>query len=348
MKKVLLGTTALVAAAAFAGIGVAQADDEMMAEPVSVSVGGYYTAAVVVYDGDDIMDGRGHSIQQNNEFNIGGSTTLDNGMTAGVRARLTTNDYEHSDEREVFFSGGFGSIHLGNIEGASMQAGQAWVPGGSVPIGGITSPWFGGIGGSWTTNAIMNEDSTKIVYFAPSFNGLGIAVSYAPENGTSSYPDGFLADDVTTNGENSEQISAALSYSMDIGGGSVSANVGMEEYTAEGNAMGVVGDSPSAMRYGAVVSVDQIAIGASLHDQDMGGGTENSYTEFGASWSEGPLMLGVQHATRDLADGSSSDMTALNINYNMGPGVDLGLQAASGSKAGADFSQILLGTMFNF
>ncbi len=28
MRKVLLGTTALVAAAAFAGIGVAQADDE--------------------------------------------------------------------------------------------------------------------------------------------------------------------------------------------------------------------------------------------------------------------------------------------------------------------------------
>ena len=35
MRKVLLGTTALVVAGAFAGIGVAQADDEMMAEPIS-------------------------------------------------------------------------------------------------------------------------------------------------------------------------------------------------------------------------------------------------------------------------------------------------------------------------
>ena len=341
MKKVLLGTTALVAAAAFAGIGVAQADDEMMAEPISVSVGGYYTAAIIMSDVDGADNSRGHGIQQNNEFNIGGSTTLDNGMTAGVRARLTTNDYEHSDEREVFFSGGFGSIHLGNIEGAAQQN-DTWVPGNSAAIGGIKSPWFAGIGGSWTTAAI-NEDATKIVYFAPSFNGLGVAVSYAPENSTDSY-----AGDSTNDGGWSEQISASLSYSMDIGGGSVSANIGTEQYTAEGDAMGMVGDDASAMRYGLVVSVDQIGIGASFHDQDMGGGAENNLAEFGASWSEGPLMLGVQHATRDFADDSSSEFTGLNINYNMGPGVDLGIQAASGNRAGAEFTQFLLGTWFAF
>ncbi len=339
MKKVLLGTTALVAAAAFAGIGVAQADDEMMAEPISVSVGGYYTAAIINADTGD--NSRGHSIQQNNEFNIGGSTTLDNGMTAGVRARLTTNDYEHSDEREVFFSGGFGSIHMGNIEGAAQQM-DTWVPGNSAAIGGIKSPWFGGIMGGWTTNAIMNEDSTKIVYFAPSFNGLGVAVSYAPENSTASY-----ASDSTADGHNSEQITAALSYSMDVGGGSVSANIGTEMYTAEADAAGNVGDDPSGMRYGLVVSIDQIGIGGAIYEQEIGD-TTNTYSTYGISWSEGPMMVGIQYGSNEQGEASTTQ-TAFNINYNMGPGVDLGLQAANiEPEGGGGYSQILLGTWFAF
>ena len=62
-----------------------------------------------------------------------------------------------------------------------------WAPGGTVPIGGIKSPWFGGIGGMWTSGNFMDEDSTKIVYFSPSFNGISLGVSYAPEDTNHSY-----------------------------------------------------------------------------------------------------------------------------------------------------------------
>ena len=80
MKKLLLGTTALIAAGAF--VGVAQAD-EMMAEPVSVGVGGYYRVAVGGVSAEE-MDMRGHFIHQNIEINLTGETTLDNGINAGV------------------------------------------------------------------------------------------------------------------------------------------------------------------------------------------------------------------------------------------------------------------------
>ena len=78
-------------------------------------------------------------------------------------------------------------------------------------------------------NGIMNEDATKIVYFAPSFNGLGIACELCA--GRPRPPP--TPPDTTNDGGQSEQITAALSYSMDVGGGSVSANVGTEMYTAE-------------------------------------------------------------------------------------------------------------------
>ena len=45
MRKILLGTTALVAAGAFVGAAQA-ADDDMMAGPVTVGVAGYTTGAV--------------------------------------------------------------------------------------------------------------------------------------------------------------------------------------------------------------------------------------------------------------------------------------------------------------
>ena len=65
MKRVLLGTTALVAAGAFA-VSAAQAD-EMMAEPVTVGIAGYTMGAIgFASDSDD--DTRGHGIKHVYEF----------------------------------------------------------------------------------------------------------------------------------------------------------------------------------------------------------------------------------------------------------------------------------------
>ena len=210
MKKVLLGTTALVAAGAFAGIGAAQAQDVML--PMKAGVGGYYNIALVATDVDDAMNSRGHGFQQNIEMEFQGETMLDNGLTAGVRIRINGNNsgphshdngeatvenntlgqpHTHAgemgggnnniDETEVFFTGAFGALHLGMIEGAGNQT-QIWAPGGG-PIGGIKSSWFGGMA-AWGDSGLMNDDSTKVLYFSPTFNGVSFAISYAPEDST--------------------------------------------------------------------------------------------------------------------------------------------------------------------
>ena len=60
MKKLLLGTTALIAAGAFVGAAQA-ADDDMMAGPVTVGVAGYTVTAAVGFASDD-MDGDGNPL----------------------------------------------------------------------------------------------------------------------------------------------------------------------------------------------------------------------------------------------------------------------------------------------
>ncbi|MDD9993546.1 MAG: porin [Rhodospirillales bacterium] len=351
MKRVLLATTALVAAGGFAA--AAQAQDMMV--PMEIGVGGYYTIAAIGYDEDNATDNRGHGINQNMEMQLRAEATMDNGITAGARVRFTANDYEHSDEQEVYFRNGFGSLHVGAIEGAAQQT-VVWAPGSSVPIGGIKSPWFNGIGGMWTTNDIMNEDALKVLYFSPSFNGISLAASYAPENSTDSYAGmgtadcvgGGLTPDHNADGDhemipctyqNSEQVSVALSYTVGVMGGNFSANVGYEGYTNEGE-----GEDPSGLRYGASISIDQIAFGGAIYDQEING-VSTSKSDIGVSWTDGPMMLGVQYGDNEM---TNSNIVAFNANYNLGPGIDLGMQIGAGEKGMNDFTQVLLGTMLNF
>ena len=387
MKRILMGTTALVAAGAFAGIGATQAQDMMV--PMKAGVGGYYTIAAISTSKDG-TDDRGHGIQQNIELQFQGDMELDNGITAGVRIRISGNTHEgyfsshehgvsgvvsdedgdatagealhthmgaggassdddkNISETEVYFKGAFGALHAGMIESAAQQM-ATWAPGGTVPIGGIKSPWFGGVdGGMWTSNEFMNEDSPKIVYFTPSFNGLSVGVSYSPEGTLNNYG-GFADND----GRQSEQVAASVGYSVDIMGGSFSANLGYESYTTEADGMvacmGMC--DPKGLRYGATVSIDQISIGGAIYDQDADGTGKNkmdrTMTDVGISWSQGPLMLGIQHGSDDRGS-TEHDMLTFNANYTLGPGVDVGAVIATGENDGADITQFLLGTMFNF
>ena len=234
MKRVLYGTTALVAAGllvtsvSYAG-DEEMMEEEMMAAPISVGVGGYYRIAAGSYsaDGDD---GRGHFINQNIEINIAGSTTLDNGITAGVNIWLDGNSGFADDisETRVSLGGAFGTVTAGSFENAA-QLGTIWAPGGNGNFG-VKSPYFkGGSRVSWNAG-LGAEDALKIMYASPSFNGISLSASYAPESSSDAYAERGTGDA----GHVSEVVSLSLGYSQELMGGSVSAGVGIEEGTIEG------------------------------------------------------------------------------------------------------------------
>jgi outer membrane protein OmpU len=348
MRKTLLATlystTALVAVGALAG--AAQAQDVML--PMKAGVGGYYNFALVSTNTDGVTNNRGHGFQQNIEMEFQGETMLDNGLTAGVRIRLNGNNPgSNIDETELYFKGAFGGLHMGMVESAGYQT-QSWAPGGG-PVGSVKSSWFGGGAGYWGDVGYMAEDAPKIVYFSPNFNGISLAASYAPENSEFSYA-GSNDDD----GGVSQQIALSLSYSVDIMGGSVSANVSRESYTTESTA-GVdcsAGCGPTAMRYGATISFDDFSLGANVLDSEDPDGGGNDFTDFtgtvvGIGWSQGPLSLGVQHGSTE-AGANEATITAFNAGYNLGPGINVGARIATGENKGADYTQLVLATFFNF
>ncbi|MBM3483379.1 MAG: porin, partial [Alphaproteobacteria bacterium] len=103
MKKLLLGSTALVAAGFVLG-DVAHAENA----PISVSVGGYYNNAIAAIEQDEkrgeLADATNPTaFGQDVEISVSGSTTLDNGLTAGFVFMIEGNGAgdgsESADER---------------------------------------------------------------------------------------------------------------------------------------------------------------------------------------------------------------------------------------------------------
>ena len=139
-KTLLLGTTALVAAG-FAVSGVAQAED-----PITAGISGYYKAAMGMMSqdgGDGEAADNSHSLVlgQDLEISIGGSTTLDNGLTAGFNAQIEGNNGGQTvDEKHIFISGGFGTITVGAVEGA-RQSMTIFAPSGNYSFG-VNSEFF--------------------------------------------------------------------------------------------------------------------------------------------------------------------------------------------------------------
>ena len=119
MKKVLLGSTALVAAGLIAG-------DAAAADGVKLSLGGYYRGAAGLmfddFDGaaaattDDLRPG---VFKQDVEVHFRGETTLDNGLTVGAAIQLEgQTSTDQIDEVYAYFNGGWGELRFGDDDEA--------------------------------------------------------------------------------------------------------------------------------------------------------------------------------------------------------------------------------------
>ena len=114
MKKVLYGTTALVAGVAFAGAAYAA--------PIELSIGGkqemYFGVGGIDDDRNNNATWANTGMATDTELYFTGSTTLDNGITVSAVIQLeaendgATND-DNADEQYVTLSGGFGKFRVG-------------------------------------------------------------------------------------------------------------------------------------------------------------------------------------------------------------------------------------------
>src|SRR5918993_5473620 len=112
MKKILLGTTAIAAAALYAQSAQAQ---------LTVSLGGYTEFFGAYYD-DDVPGRTSREFQLETEVVVRADGKADNGLLYGAKVELqntTTSASVATDEASVYLSGTWGRIELGDFDGAA-------------------------------------------------------------------------------------------------------------------------------------------------------------------------------------------------------------------------------------
>lgn len=200
MKKHLLGTTALVAAGMFAMTDTAAAQTKV--QPIQVSIGGYWAEYISYTSQDDRAPTGGFRSGKVTEFDefsdkeihFNGRTTLDNGLTIGFRAELEANtESDQIDESFMFIEGRFGRLELGSINNVQYRMAykapeaqtRPWSNEGNIfnvmvnptSTTGVFDSMFG-----TTVSRFFDNDSEKINYYTPRFEGFQLGASYIPNS----------------------------------------------------------------------------------------------------------------------------------------------------------------------
>ena len=195
MKKLLLGSTALV-------VGGLMAAPAMAADPIKVGVGGYYTFYAVAggISSSYATNGtstqyKGFFFQQEGEIHFNGQTKLDNGTSVGINVELEgwnpTGGGTSIDEAYLFAFGDWGRVELGSRDAASYRmyygSPSALIGYGAIQHNhAIQNSLSAGTNKAYfhtttATNTAAWQDVNRINYFTPRFQGLQIGVGYAPK-----------------------------------------------------------------------------------------------------------------------------------------------------------------------
>ncbi|NKD88285.1 porin [Haematospirillum sp. 15-248] len=257
MKKILVGTSALVAASAIAGSAIA-------AEPLQLSVGGFgsvfvgYASQSNTYLKAVDKEASKVDVKGDNEIHFKGKTTLDNGLTIAVKYELeaggtnNTND-DHVSKYAISMGGAFGTVIAG-VDDNAMTALAARSPhmGNRLFGGGISEGSL--IGGDWVlkpksnvtiadTAAITSDEKTQqllrqtdfidasyittgngtesISYLSPSIAGFTLGASYIPDTNQKKH------DEKQPTGKKiARAYGVGLGYANTFGGVGVQADIG--------------------------------------------------------------------------------------------------------------------------
>ena len=340
MKRILLGSTALVGAAAVSG--AAHASDG-----VKLDVGGFFQT---VYQGVFDNKSSGHfgdhrsvdHFVHNAEVWFKGETTLDNGLTVGAHIELEgENANDQIDKSFVYWSGGFGKVQIGTQDGPI--AGYCLLPPGATANFSAFSPNSWGSNDPLGSNAACIDvlgNSNSLVYTTPVFSGFQLRVGYTPSNNAEDYTQtGVNGPGTPTNASGTARHSFAAyatysyagdSWGVDWGGGG--------SWQGRFNGTKGVSDGPSsAYQSGLNFTFGNFGIGGVMEYFNTGGSDNNAWVAGGGiSYGVDAWTVGLQGShghyngagpaltfAQDPGGSRNLNHVILTGNYALGPGVDL-------------------------
>lgn len=342
MKKILLGTTTLVSAAAlFAGAAMAEAPKVTLGGTIDWQVG------IMSDDQDDDRTGtlegesqRAQAFRNDTEITVAVDGKADNGLGYGALIELEADVEDDADSEGtnasrtfIYMEGSWGRVELGSNYGPqrTMEVDAGTI---ARATGGIDGDWyyyannlggapyiltpdlpldhgqfgttFGGFGlGAGFPNEAQ-ENVNKIVYYTPRFSGFQLGLAYAPNDRDR----GQLLDRTDTNVARSEEIFMA----------GVNWEGKWDQLGIKLAATGEMGDAESALyedlgawNAGAKLTWGGFSLAGSYGDWDESNRLkatanvdDNDYWTLGGAYEHGPYGISVTYLTSDYDNGGAT------------------------------------------
>jgi hypothetical protein len=299
MRKILLGTTALMAA------GALYAADAQAADPIKIGVGGFMTQRFG-YGTTDVspnvadpgaFDYDGFDVKQDAEIHFRGSTKLDNGITIGVVVELEAAGAGGSssqsgnqtftdqiDEEFLYATGSFGRIEIGstNTAGYKMAYRHSAASGSLSTNEGTHTRWIhvpAGFTVADNTSPLLSNDRDQITYYTPRWEGFQFGASYIPAANEAQFQvtmanrAGGVASTAAANANLLDGFSGGLNYDNKFGDFRVQAAGVFEHYNGRD---GTADDDATAWGLSTILTYGGFSAGVSYLNVDYRGASSAS------------------------------------------------------------------------
>lgn len=312
---------------------------------MDVSIGGYTGFQAAVFD-NDTANNSGRDFLSESEIHVRAKGTADNGLEYGALVELmtSTSDSNNANEANIYLSGNWGRLELGDQDGAGSELAELAPFVGSGQVRGSYIDFVPAAdrghapseaGSDPNLKAIDTADATKATYYSPCFSGFQAGVSYAPERDNLANGEGVQFSDSTGNHDNAYEL--GLNYKGEFSGVGVKAG---GQFTHADAKTGSGLEDISAWSLGAQLAYNYFSFGGGYtHNGDSGlatGATGDSVkgwnagiTYNAASWGVGVSYADINFDTAATpfgatgATGSGGDYTTWGVGgvYKLAPGL---------------------------
>ena len=280
------------------------------------------------------------------ELRLDVSGTADNGLNYGFKVEINANtdDGVVADEARLEFSGFWGTLQLGDEDGAEdvMNYGGETLMGATGGIDGDHDDYL--FRGGWLTSGIAfasgaqsfaaiagdTADSTKISYFTPRVSGFQFGVSFTPTPN-----DG---DETKADGDWEDHIGLGLNYDGSFGGFRVRASA---VYSTAASTVSLPPlsfstqlEDTAAWSAGAILGWGPFSVAGNITDNGdsgywVGSGVASTYWNAAASYRSGRVDLAAGDFESRLDWGavgpweSIFTITSVTADYSAAPGLGI-------------------------
>ena len=351
MRKLLLGTTALAAAATLSA-NVALAE---------VSITGSFEFTYQSHDpGTSTTGASNDEFSSDQDIAIKFEKKTDSGLTIGMYQKIETGGLGaqgagdaatgvNSDENYIYINGGFGQIRLGSEDGAGDQLtrtahdilGTPDALHGDLPSfhRSAASSSTGNLGDDNADLPTDIDDEANITYILPKMGGLTVGVSYRD-----------AGSGAAENGDETE-----FAGKFEFAAGEVSGALHYGQHSQDGATVGATSLDASSMAID--LSMGNIRAVFAQAKKDVSATVETEITDFGVSYkiNDGLNLAVVMTEVDENTGGETLDVTTVGASYTIASGLtahltyhDYDYKAGSSGETNDDGSNTTLSIVAKF